>query len=181
MQLDAKTPSALTFARLLGEGPMARLALEASLESLGAAAFIVSESGTILHANRAGIARRDSTPDKLEAELESALASLADPAKSGPTLVTRLQCENGPPYFLVVYRQPSSTAEVVTYVTELWELTPRQSEVIALVLEGFSNKTIAVRLGCTERTVETHLTAVFQKSGFDGRNTLLAGLARLRG
>lgn len=179
-QLEGKTPSALMFARLLGEGPMARVALEASLEGLGGAAFIVSERATVLHANRAGVARREAGMDRLQSELVTALESLGDPNKSAAALVTRLQCEAGPAYYLVVFRQPSSTVDVVAYVTELWELTPRQAEVVALVLEGFSNKTIGVRLGCTERTVETHLTAVFQKSGFDGRGALMAALARHR-
>ena len=68
----------------------------------------------------------------------------------------------------------------VEEAAKLWELTPRQKATLGLLAEGFSNKTIAVRLGCAERTVESHLTAIFQKSGFDGRNALLASMARGR-
>ena len=182
MQIGGATPSALTFARLLGEGPMARVALEASLEGLPGMAFIVSSNGTVLFANRAGAARTEAEPDGLRSEIAASIASLSDPGKNAAALVTRLQCEGAAaPYFLLVFRAPSSVRETVKYVSQLWELTPRQHEVLALVAEGFSNKTIGVRLGCTERTVETHLTAVFQKSGFDGRNALLAALARRAG
>jgi two-component system nitrate/nitrite response regulator NarL len=42
-------------------------------------------------------------------------------------------------------------------------LTPRELEVLALVGEGMSNKTIARRLGISAHTVKYHLEAVFTK------------------
>ena len=45
------------------------------------------------------------------------------------------------------------------------DLTPRESEVLALVRQGLANKQIARRLGITERTVKAHLTSVFQRIG----------------
>lgn len=42
------------------------------------------------------------------------------------------------------------------------ELTPRQSTVLTLVIEGKSNKAIATELGLTEATVKAHITAVFK-------------------
>jgi DNA-binding NarL/FixJ family response regulator len=42
------------------------------------------------------------------------------------------------------------------------ELTPRQSAVLARVIEGKSNKAIASELGLTEATVKAHVTAVFK-------------------
>jgi len=44
-------------------------------------------------------------------------------------------------------------------------LTPRESEVLALVRAGLANKQIARRLGISERTVKAHLTSVFQRIG----------------
>jgi DNA-binding NarL/FixJ family response regulator len=45
------------------------------------------------------------------------------------------------------------------------ELTPRESEVLALVRQGLANKQIARRLGISERTVKAHLTSTFQRIG----------------
>lgn len=44
-------------------------------------------------------------------------------------------------------------------------LTEREREVLALVGEGLSNSALAQRLHVTERTVETHITAIFAKLG----------------
>ncbi len=49
------------------------------------------------------------------------------------------------------------------------ELSPRETEVLRLVVEGLLNKQIATRLGITERTVKAHLTSVFQQIGVADR------------
>lgn len=45
------------------------------------------------------------------------------------------------------------------------ELTPRESEVLALMAEGLSNAGIAQRLVITEGAVEKHVTSIFTKLG----------------
>jgi DNA-binding NarL/FixJ family response regulator len=49
------------------------------------------------------------------------------------------------------------------------ELSPRELEVLRLVVDGLINKQIARRLGITERTVKAHLTSVFQRIGVADR------------
>ena len=49
------------------------------------------------------------------------------------------------------------------------DLTPRESEVLALVRDGLANKQIARRLGISERTVKAHLTSTFQRIGVADR------------
>jgi len=44
-------------------------------------------------------------------------------------------------------------------------LTGRELEVLKLVVEGLSNKEVALRLKVTERTVEFHLTNILRKLG----------------
>ena len=44
-------------------------------------------------------------------------------------------------------------------------LTAREREVLALLAEGLTNSAIAGRLHVAERTVETHVTSIFQKLG----------------
>jgi DNA-binding NarL/FixJ family response regulator len=42
-------------------------------------------------------------------------------------------------------------------------LTTRESEVLALIAEGRSNRSISTILGTSQRTLETHIRSVFQK------------------
>jgi DNA-binding NarL/FixJ family response regulator len=48
-------------------------------------------------------------------------------------------------------------------------LTGREREVLRMVGDGHPNKTIARRLGITERTVKAHLTSVYQRLGVADR------------
>jgi DNA-binding NarL/FixJ family response regulator len=63
-------------------------------------------------------------------------------------------------------------------------LTEREREVLGLIAEGMSNKAIAARLFVTERTVEAHVTQIFQKlelpGSADRHRRVLAVLAFLR-
>lgn len=180
MSNERATPSALTFARLLGEGPMARVALQASLDLLASPAFIVSRRGTVLYANRRGQAELEKGGDELRASLARSARSGKE-SSDGRELVTALRCEGAAVvYFLVTLRSPTSLEENVALVTQLWELTEKQRAVLQLVAEGYANKTIAQKLRCTERTVESHLTQIFQKSGTANRTALVAAVARER-
>lgn len=49
------------------------------------------------------------------------------------------------------------------------DLSPRETEVLRLVVDGLLNKQIALRLGITERTVKAHLTSVYQRIGVADR------------
>lgn len=51
------------------------------------------------------------------------------------------------------------------------KLSPREREVLALVAEGLPNKTVARRLGISEKTVKTHLTSVFTTLGVTDRTS----------
>jgi non-specific serine/threonine protein kinase len=55
-------------------------------------------------------------------------------------------------------------------------LTPRQREVAALIARGMTNRDIAEELVVTVRTVESHVTHILRKLGFDAR-TEIAGWA----
>jgi DNA-binding NarL/FixJ family response regulator len=48
-------------------------------------------------------------------------------------------------------------------------ISPREREVLALLLDGLPNKLIAQRLGISEKTVKTHLTNVFRQIGVTDR------------
>ena len=63
-------------------------------------------------------------------------------------------------------------------------LSEREREVPGLIAEGMSNRAIAARLVVTERTVEAHVTQIFQKLRLpespDQHRRVLAVLAFLR-
>ncbi|MHB8262947.1 MAG: response regulator transcription factor [Acidimicrobiales bacterium] len=51
-------------------------------------------------------------------------------------------------------------------------LTPRELEIVALVTKGYRNKQIAMELGVSLRTVESHLEHIFDKVGSTSRTEL---------
>ena len=53
-------------------------------------------------------------------------------------------------------------------------LSSRERELVALVVEGLSNKRIAARLGLSEHTIRHHLTSIFAKLGLPDRVALVA-------
>ena len=67
--------------------------------------------------------------------------------------------------------------------TRLSRLTERESEVLGLMAQGWTNAGIARRLWLTERTVESHVRSILGKLGVsdeeDGHRRVLAVLAYL--
>jgi DNA-binding CsgD family transcriptional regulator/tetratricopeptide (TPR) repeat protein len=53
-------------------------------------------------------------------------------------------------------------------------LTPRETEIARLVLDGLASREVAERLGISARTVDNHLGAVYGKLGIQGRSELPA-------
>jgi len=111
--------------------------------------LIVSSSSASEHVHRAlkagaqGYLLKDSTP----AALLSAIRDVA----SGLRVV------------------PPGVAQSLAERAYQSDLSPRELEVVQLVVDGLSNKLIADRLGLTEATVKTHLTHIFEKLGVEDR------------
>jgi DNA-binding NarL/FixJ family response regulator len=60
----------------------------------------------------------------------------------------------------------------------LSDLTPREIEILQLVLAGRTNKGIAAEISICEKTVEFHLSHIYTKIGL--RTRILAGLWALQ-
>jgi DNA-binding CsgD family transcriptional regulator len=57
----------------------------------------------------------------------------------------------------------------------------REMEVARLLMEGKSNKQIALQLGVSTRAVEHHLTHIYEKLGVNSRAEAVVKLIRLFG
>ena len=61
----------------------------------------------------------------------------------------------------------------VTYTNDgeetLMPLSPREMEVLAYIVQGASNKVIAIGLGISQQTVKNHMTSIFRKLGVSDR------------
>ena len=75
---------------------------------------------------------------------------------------------------------PPTAAPDRAAVDPVGKLTPRESQVLALVVEGHQNKQIAWALNLKEITVKVHPQKVFRKLGVSNR-TQAAAFALQRG
>jgi len=73
----------------------------------------------------------------------------------------------------IVSRDPQTTIEPHGI-----ELTPRERDVLALMAEGASNKTIARQLGISVHTAKFHVGSVLDKLDATGRTDAVAHAAR---
>jgi DNA-binding NarL/FixJ family response regulator len=53
--------------------------------------------------------------------------------------------------------------------SELVRLTPREEQILALLIEGEPSKAIAADIGISERCVKWHLSNLYRKLDVDGR------------
>jgi DNA-binding CsgD family transcriptional regulator len=60
----------------------------------------------------------------------------------------------------------------------LRRLSPRQEQILQLVASGLGDKEIAVRLGISPRTIQSHLNRLFLENGFHKRAAAVAAWLR---
>jgi DNA-binding NarL/FixJ family response regulator len=68
--------------------------------------------------------------------------------------------------------------EILAAPPRVSELTARELDVLELLGEGQSNKTIAANLGITERTARTHVSSILAKLGLSSRTQAALWAAR---
>jgi two-component system, NarL family, nitrate/nitrite response regulator NarL len=141
-------------------GPGAETPADIGLADVPALAILWDEAqGPAAVASGArGIVLRDTAADRLVAALEAVARGLVvlDPALAD-----------------LLPRRRSAPSDLVE------PLTPRENEVLQLLAEGRSNKSIASRLGISEHTAKFHVNAILGKLGAATRTEALAQAARL--
>lgn len=83
---------------------------------------------------------------------------------------------SGRPSETVVVVEPAKPAEVAWLNVVAYGLSPREEEVVKLVVRGLSNREISDSLFISENTVQRHLSNIFEKVGVRSRNSLLQRL-----
>jgi two-component system NarL family response regulator len=76
------------------------------------------------------------------------------------------------------YRLPPEIAERLASRLATPDLTPREREVLSLIVDGHSNKEIACKLSLAENTVKNHVKTILQKLGVQDRTQ--ASMAAIR-
>jgi len=113
------------------------------------------------------------------------LRSLEDKLDHGTT-VSLLTGAHGEPFYIHVTPVAGGAHVAVTVrelgttmsaFTQRYRLSPREAQVVELVLLGYRNRDIAGTLGTTPATVKKHLTHVFDKVGVDTRTQLVSRIA----
>lgn len=80
------------------------------------------------------------------------------------------------PSEIVIVIEPSGPKEVRSLRTAAYGLSPREREIVDLVVRGVPRKQIAAFLYISEYTVQEHLSNVFEKVGVRGRQALVKHL-----
>lgn len=163
----------LAYERMLANGPLLGAALEAVLDHIAAPAFVVGANGRLFEVNEAGrslLANR-------RTELGNAItAALANEEAAIPIDLTPLDSRGAKNHWLAVLRtrpEDSRVVDALARASTRLGLTRRQREVLEHVITGSSNATIADALRVSERAIEQHLTAIFDRAAVDSRAALV--------
>lgn len=108
------------------------------------------------------VMRFDGSPDAIRAAIPAVAAGLT--LLDAPSAVAMLGASRGPS------DDTSSTEAAEQSAMRMWDvLSARESEVLALIARGFSNKEIARELDISDGTVRVHVREVLRKLGVANR------------
>lgn len=146
--------------------------LEATLDAVPLAAFLVGPGGEVRFANKLGAALLATEGEATRRALSERIAG----RESGvPISVHAVRYEREPEHWLAVMAvQGADAATRAAAAKTRWRLTPRETEVLLLLVRGTPSKLIARQLGCAEATVELHVGRLLAKAEADNRTALVA-------
>jgi DNA-binding CsgD family transcriptional regulator len=150
---------------------LARRCLLPLLEKIAEPTFVVRADGEVRYANASGHARRSHNPSNLERDLRDAIAGHA----ASGYVCTHLAL-NG--WYLISAALARESDRAIAFARKRFRLTSRQLEVLDLVLGGATNRTVSELLGISLRTVEVHLTTIYERTGVENRASLVSLVLR---
>jgi DNA-binding CsgD family transcriptional regulator len=139
----------------------------AALETLLEPAFVVDGRGVIRHANATGErwlrAHRDGRERVRQIADGHDVAGVRReiPGQRGWIITLRVH----------PFAPPSQRLELAR---QRWDLTPKQHEVLGMLVGGATNKAIASALGRSVGSVELHVTAILKRAACTHRSELIA-------
>jgi DNA-binding CsgD family transcriptional regulator len=165
-----------------------RLRFDAIVDGL-ALAVLVFRRERLVYANPAARQLRERLRARYRSELTVLLTDYLRGLEKGNagSTVSLLTGQRGEPFYLHVIPLDASGIDVAVSVRELgtsmgafrvrYRLSPREADVVELVLLGYRNRDIAATLGTSPTTIKKHLTHIFDKVGVDTRTQLIARMA----
>jgi DNA-binding CsgD family transcriptional regulator len=166
--------SRLMIDRAFGHAPLLAATLQASLEALGVPAYLVVNRfgrDRIELTNTAGARALDREGAAVLSRIDESRARAPD---GGMFRIVAVDSPGVPRATLAIARSPIGLGSRLMGAAERFGLTPRQLEVLELVLLGHTNRTIGELLRCAEGTAEQHVSALLEKMGADTRSQLVA-------
>jgi DNA-binding CsgD family transcriptional regulator len=100
-------------------------------------------------------------------------------ARSGRWLTLQgalTEAKPGNPSQKMIFIEPTGPRQIAWLKASAYGLSPREREVVDLVLRGASRKQMAATLYISEYTVQDHLSNIFDKVGVRGREALIKRL-----
>ncbi len=184
-QIDRLRPTLLAAVRRierLAEARQREQALEAVIEHLALrATVIVDRIGRVVFLTRDANALLESAESKATfAGLAIAAytqpeerVSFSFPGRQGLIRVEAqlVRAAGAHPYVVATLRSASSP--VRSDLSQRWKLTRAETDVLALLADGLSNREIAARLFVSLETIRTHVSRVLAKSGARSRTQVL--------
>lgn len=164
----------LSIERRLAATSMLSVALETALDQLGAPAYVVNAAGRVFEANEPGKALLETRRTEVATSLQNTIAKR--PASMTFDL-TRIRDHGTGDHWLAILRTPPGDAHVaraLSLAVKRFKLTGRQRQVLELLLRGETNTTIATTLGISERAVEQHVSAMFDRAAVENRSALIS-------
>jgi DNA-binding CsgD family transcriptional regulator/PAS domain-containing protein len=149
-----------------------RALVDAALEAIPRPVMVLGCDGQLREANQLA-------QQILKGRGDEVARGARDVARGQPPAswrVTRAEQRGGALEYLVLLplEEVQTAPPPLAAFTRTWQLTARQSNVLALLCEGRSNESIAAVLAISIRTVEAHVAALFDKSRVSSRSALVA-------